>query len=35
MLPYAAYTALGKEYVRAVITKNFVIGKKELQQKLE
>ena len=32
-LTYIAYTALGKEYDRAVITKDFNTGKKELWQK--
>ena len=34
-LTYIAYTALGEEYDRAVITKDFKTGKKELQQKEE
>ena len=35
MLTYVAYTALGEEYDRAVISKNFETGKKELKQKKE
>lgn len=34
-LTYVAYTALGDEYDRAIITKNFETGKKELKQKNE
>lgn len=34
-LTYVAYTALGEEYDRAVITKNFVTGKKDLWQEEE
>ncbi len=34
-LTYVAYTALGQEYDRAVITKDFNTGKKELWQKEE
>ena len=34
-LTYVAYTALGEEYDRAVITKDFTTGKKELSQKGE
>ena len=34
-LTYVAYTALGEEYDRAVITKDFSTGKKQLWQKGE
>jgi hypothetical protein len=32
-LEYVAYTALGEEYDRALITKDFITGKKKLTSK--